>query len=173
MKNIFIYIFLILTHSSLSIADQRIVYIDIEYIINNSTAGKQINEHLDNIKNSKIDEFKSIEKNLKDKEKNLLAKKNIIDEYKFKSEISAIKQELKSYNDKRLKFAKSFDQKKINLTKIILESLNPIISEYVNKNEISLVLPKTNVIVGKKKLDITSIIIDDLNNKLNNININE
>lgn len=173
MKNIIIYIFLILTYSSFSIADQKIVYIDIEYIINNSTAGKQINEHLDNIKNSKINEFKSIEKNLKNEEKNILAKKNIIDEKIFKSEISAINQELKSYNDKRLKFAKSFEQKKINLTKIILESLNPIISEYVNKNKISLVLPKKNIIVGKKKLDITSDIIEDLNNKLKNINFNE
>ena len=173
MKNIIIYIFLILTHSSFSIADQKIVYIDIEYIINNSTAGKQINEHLDNIKNSKINEFKSIEKNLKNEEKNILVKKNIIDENKFKSEVSAINQELKSYNDKRLKFAKSFEQKKINLTKIILESLNPIISEYVNKNKISLVLPKKNIIVGKKKLDITSDIIKDLNNKLKTINFNE
>ena len=173
MKNIIIYIFLILTYSSLSKADQNIVYIDVDYIINNSTAGKQINKYLANIKNSKVDEFKNIEKNLKDKENNILAKKNIIDENKFKSEISAINQELKSYNDKRLKFAKSFEQKKLNLTKIILESLNPIISEYVNKNEISLVLPKKNIIVGKKKLDITFIIIEDLNKKLKNININE
>ena len=63
MKNIIIYIFLILTYSSFSIADQKIVYIDIEYIINNSTAGKQINEHLANIKNSKLDEFKKKERN--------------------------------------------------------------------------------------------------------------
>ena len=173
MKNIIIYIFLILTYSSFSIADQKIVYIDIDYIINNSTAGKQINEHLANIKNSKLDEFKNIEKILKDKEKNIIAKKNIIDENKFKLEVSTINQELKSYNDKRLKFANSFDQKKINLTKILLESLNPIISEYVNKNEITLVLPKKNIIVGKKKLDITPIIIEDLNKKLKNININE
>jgi len=173
MKNIIIYIFLLLTYSSIAIADQKIVYIDIDYIITNSIAGKQINNHLANIKNSTIDEFKNIEKNLKDKEKNILAKKNIIDENKYKLEVSAINQELKSYNDKRLKFAKSFEQKKINFTKIILETLNPIISEYVNKNKIGLVLPKKNIIVGKKKLDITSIIIEDLNNKLKTINFNE
>ena len=36
MKNIIIYIFLLLTYSSIAIADQKIVYIDIDYIITNS-----------------------------------------------------------------------------------------------------------------------------------------
>ena len=63
--------------------------------------------------------------------------------------------------------------KNINLTKKILETLNPIISEFVNQNEISLVLSKSNIIVGKKNLDITSPIFENLNNKLKSINLNE
>ena len=66
-----------------------------------------------------------------------------------------------------------YKKKKIDLTKQIFKALNPIIADYVNKNDISLVLPKDSIIVGKKNLDISSFIIEDLNNKLKKININE
>ena len=172
MRNI-LYLFLILFNFSIAYAEQRIAYIDIDYIIKNSIVGKQISEHISNLKNSKENEFKVIEKNFKDKEKKLIAKKNIISEEKFRSEINSLNKELKSYNDKRKKFAKSLEIKNINLTKKILETLNPIISEFVNQNEISLVLSKSNIIVGKKNLDITSPIFENLNNKLKSINLNE
>ena len=81
--------------------------------------------------------------------------------------------EFKIYNNQRKKFAKSLEKKKIDLTKQIFKALNPIIADYVNKNDISLVLPKDSIIVGKKNLDISSFIIEDLNNKLKTININE
>ena len=172
MKNI-CYFFLILFNFSFASAEQKIAYIDIDYIIKNSAVGKQISVHISKLKNTKIKEFKAIEKNFKDKEKKLMAKKNIISEDKFKSEINSLNKELKSYNDQRKQFAKSLEQKQINLTKKILETLNLIISEFVNQNEISLVLSKSNIIVGKKNLDITSSIIENLNNKLKTINFNE
>ena len=81
--------------------------------------------------------------------------------------------EFKIYNNQRKKFAKSLEKKKIDLTKQIFKALNPIIADYVNKNDISLVLPKDSIIVGKKNLDISSFIIEDLNNQLKTININE
>ena len=172
MRNI-LYLFLILFNFSIAYAEQKIAYIDIDYIIKNSIVGKQISEHISNLKNSKTNEFKAIEKNFKDKEKKLIAKKNIISEEKFRSEINSLNKELKSYNDKRKKFAKSLEIKNINLTKKILETLNPIISEFVNQNEISLVLSKSNIIIGKKNLDITFSIIENLNKKLKTINLNE
>ena len=172
MRNI-CYFLLIFFNFSIAEAEQKIVYIDIDYIIENSVAGKLISEHIFDLKNSKLNEFKAFEKNFKDKEKKLIAKKNIISDDKFKSEINSLNKELKSYNDQRKTFAKSLEQKKIKLTKKIFETLNPIISEFVNQNEISLVLSKPNIIVGKKNLDITLVIIENLNNKLKTINFNE
>ena len=57
------------------------------------------------------------------------------------------------------------NENKINQTKRILNILNPIITSYVDANSISLVIPKKNIIIGKKKLDITDEIIKLLNNK--------
>ena len=54
----------------------------------------------------------------------------------------------------------------IEKTKEILKVLNPIIAKYVDLNSISLVIPKKNIIVGKKNLDITEQIIQLLNNDI-------
>ena len=49
-------------------------------------------------------------------------------------------------------------------TKEILRKLNPILTNYVDLNSISILIPKKNIIVGKKSLDITDEIINLLNN---------
>ena len=59
---------------------------------------------------------------------------------------------------------------KIENTKEILKILNPIITKYVENNDISLVLKKTNIIVGKKDLDITEKIIKLLNGQIDKLN---
>ena len=42
-------------------------------------------------------------------------------------------------------------------------------SKYVEENSILIVLPKKNIIIAKKNLDITNIIMDLLNNELKKI----
>ena len=99
MRNI-IFFFLILVNFTYANAETKIVYIDIDYIITNSIVGKEINQHLSKIKNSKNDEFKIIEDDLKNKEKTVIAQKNIISEEKFKSEIIFLKKNLKKSKKK-------------------------------------------------------------------------
>ena len=52
------------------------------------------------------------------------------------------------------------------------KTLKPILSEYSEKNSISMVLQKQNVVIGKKELDITKDIIIILNEKIKKIDIN-
>jgi len=54
-------------------------------------------------------------------------------------------------------------------TKMVLNTLNPIISNYVEENSISIVFPKKNIIIAKKNLDITNPVMELLNNQLNEI----
>ena len=64
---------------------------------------------------------------------------------------------------------KEIDEKKIKYTKVVLNVLNPIISKYVEDNSITIVFPKKNIIIAKKNLDITSTIMNLLNNQLKEI----
>ena len=150
-------------------ADVKIAYIDINSILNNSIVGQSISKHILNIKEIKNKEFASIESQLLDKEKDVIKKKNIIKKKDFEKQVNALKKEVENYNIKKINFGKEIDEKKIKYTKIVLDSLNPIIADYVEKNSISMVLPKKNIIIAKKKLDITSVIMDLLNIQLKKI----
>ena len=72
---------------------------------------------------------------------------------------------IKKYENDRKKTKDELSLIKINNTKKILKMLNPIITKYVEENSITLVLPKKNIIVGKKNLDITNQIIQILDSQ--------
>ena len=51
----------------------------------------------------------------------------------------------------------------------ILKILNPLLTEYVEKNNIEVVIEKKNVLVGIKNLDITNDILLLFNDKTKNL----
>ena len=110
-----------------------------------------------------------IENKLLDKEKDIIKKKNIIEKAEFDKEVSMLKNEINEYTNQKNKFNNEIDEKKIKYTKVVLNVLNPIISKYVEDNSITIVFPKKNIIIAKKNLDITSTIMNLLNNQLKEI----
>lgn len=63
---------------------------------------------------------------------------------------------LQEYQTTRVKLNKNLENKKKYYTKNILNLLNPLLTEFVENNKIDLVLDKKNILVGIKTLDITS-----------------
>ena len=167
MKKFFIFIFF--WNINLSYANENIFYIDINYILENSIVGKSINTQIKKIQNKENENFKIEEKKLIEKEKKLISQKNILDEKQFKIELDKHKKNLSNYRNQKKDFIDNLNKKKTEYLKIVLDSLNPIISKYVEENEISLVLQKKNIIVAKKELDITIKILELLDNKLKKI----
>ena len=169
MKKCLIIIFFIFNIFTFN-AYSKIAYIDIKIILNESNVGKSLNSHLKSLNSEYSKKYTKIEKELLEKEKTLLAQKNIIEKNEFNKKIRNLSDEINKYkNDKKLSTDK-LNKIKIENTKEILRILNPIIAKYVENNDISLVLKKTNIIVGKKDLDITEKIIKLLNGEINKLN---
>ena len=61
--------------------------------------------------------------------------------------------------------------KKKKYSSEILNILNPILTNFVEKNNIALVLKKKNILVGAKVLDITDNILLILNEETKNNNL--
>ena len=61
--------------------------------------------------------------------------------------------------------------KKKKYSKEILLILNPLLTKYVDSNNISLVIEKKDVLVGAKSLDITNNILSIFNEKTKNLNL--
>tara|TARA_B100000963_G_scaffold2168_1_gene1726 strand:- start:1886 stop:2404 length:519 start_codon:yes stop_codon:yes gene_type:complete len=155
------------------LANEKIAFIDLNFIINNSLAGSSINTAINDLSKEKNKDFKVIESEIKKDEDDLISKKNIIEESIYNKKVNEIKIRINNYKLERQKFNKNLNEKKFKYNNLLLEKLNPIISNYVEKNSITLVLPKKMIIIGKKDLDITEQILAILNKTVQNINFNE
>ena len=148
----------------------KIAYIDLNLILNKSDVGKFVNEHIDKIKNENYSKYKEKENKLIEKEQLLISQKNILNEDEFKKKIVILTEEVKKYRSDKKDSINRINKIKADYTKEILKSLNPILMKYVDLNSISIVIPKKNIIVGKKNLDITDQIIKLLNDNIKKIN---
>ena len=141
--------------------------------MNNSVAGKSINAFINNLSKEKNKSLKLLENEIKKDENELISKKNIIEENIYKKKVNEIRIRINDYKLERQNFNKNLNEKKIKFNNLLLEKLNPIISKYVEKNSITMVLPKKMIIIGKKDLDITKQILEILDKSVEKINFNE
>ena len=61
--------------------------------------------------------------------------------------------------------------KKKKYSLIIFKNINPILTNYADKNNITLILEKQNILVGAKVLDITDEILDLFNKDVQTKNL--
>ena len=167
MKNYIAVIIIFLFNSFNTYA--QIVYIDVNYILNSSEVGKSLNIYIKKIRDENIISYKEIEDQFIKKEKQLLAQKNIMKKEEFNEKLTILSNEINIYKSEKKSSLNKLNKIKLDNTKKILEILNPIITNYVDENSISLVIPKKNIIVGKKNLDITDEIVKLLNDKVQSL----
>ena len=141
-------------------------------LLNDSKAGLFVQETLKKTHMSNLSTFKSTEEKLKKDEKDLLTKKNIMAKEEFDEKIKLLRSEAQQYQIDRRKKVEELNNIGKDAREQILMALQPILAEYAEKNEISIIVDKKNIIVGKTNLDITKTIIEELNKKLPSIKLN-
>ncbi len=152
----------------------KIVYLDVQFVIDNSEIGKFYKDKL-KVKTEK-DKLNLIvqEKKIKNADQLIKNQKNILKENEINKKIEELNKLVLKYTNERKKYNDDVSEQKKNYTLKILDVLNPLITSYVKKNNINLVLEKKNVLIGIKDLDISKNILLKLNEytKQNNL-INE
>ncbi len=162
-KIIFFLIFL--SFSSTTYAQTKVSFVDLNYLINESDPGKKISKLLVELRNKENKELKNIQEKLKKKENDFKSKSNILNDDERKKTINKLRSDFNDLNNLKNKKEKEFNQKKAEYINKLLEEVNKILVSYVNKNSIDIVIKKENLITGKKDLDITKFILDELNKK--------
>ena len=92
-KFIFFFIFFIFINNSF--AENKIVFLDVTFLLNQSIVGQNLNKKLTEINNKNVAEFKKIESNIKKEDDDLLKKKNILNKEENKKEITLLKEKYK------------------------------------------------------------------------------
>jgi outer membrane protein len=138
----------------------NVVYIDMSYILSNSIKGKSILKELESKNKSNIKELESKEKILKDLEKNISNQKNILSKEEFEKKVNELQGKVIIFRKDKDKLVEEFNDLKNNAIQNFMKNVEPIVSDYMQKNSINIVLAKKNVIIGKKNLDITNEILE-------------
>ena len=173
MKNFFKFIIIFFLLNSFSISQEnKIVYIDMDLLISKSLAGKSINNQIKSQNKNNLEKFKKIEIDIKKEDEDISNKKNILSEDEYKKMVSQLNEKIKNY---RVMVSENVDKNnklKISATKKLIKKLNPILSDYSEKNSISIILQKRDIIIGKNSLNITDDIIKILDDNVKEIKIN-
>jgi len=145
----------------------KIVFIDMDYILNQSIMGQNISQILEKEEKKTTDELNKIEKNLKIEEKQIISKKNILTDDQFRKLIQDFQIKVNNFNSKKEKNFNLLNKKKINLTKDFIDQIDPIFIEFVKKNSISIILKKKDILIGDTNLDKTLEFLNLVNEKIN------
>ena len=162
--------FLIFTLSNAE--EQKIVYLNVDKIMQQSIAGKSIKKQLENIYNKNLEKFKKNDEILKNKEKKIIAQKNILSKQDFQKELTGLRTEIINFQKEQVKARDEINKLRLGATNKLISKLSPILENYAKKNSISLILQKKNVVMGKKEIEITDEILSIANEKIKNIKIN-
>ena len=165
MKFFFAKIFFLFIFFGTSNANESIRFININYIVNNSEAGKTLSKIIDNKSKKITSELNNLGKKIEDKKKKIISQKNILKKEEYEKLIKNYDDEVKNYNNIRIKKNEDFNQFRVNSQKKIIEALNPIITAFLKKESIQILLQKEQIMFGDNKLDITEKILKIFNDK--------
>ena len=171
MKKKFFFIAIFLLFSIPSYSNEKIVYLDVEKIMQDSIAGKSIISKLKKKREIMISKLKKKEKDIFEKEKKLIAQKNVLSKEEFESKLKDLRKDISEFQKERSKSVGEISSRRIKASTKLLSKLNPILEEYSKKNSIKLIIQKKHIVIGKKEHDITNDILDLVNQKIKSIKI--
>ena len=148
---------------NISYADEKIAFIDLNYVYSNSKIGKKIIKEIENKKRNIDKDFKDFQTKLENEKKNLINQKNVLAEEEFKKKLLSLENNLKKYNEIISKKNKELIDYQNKTKNDFTNTLRSTLQDYAKENSISLILSKDQILIGIKTLDVTKDILELVN----------
>ena len=133
LKIFITFIFLIINTVNAN-SNEKVVFIDLDYLLKNSNLGKKVLLEIDNINQTNINELSKKELDLKNIENEIKKKENIISKEELKNEIDILKNKISDYRVLKDKMVKNYSEKKNEKLNNFFNQINPIIQNYMVEN---------------------------------------
>jgi len=169
-KIFFLTVIILLSINNLK-AEDKIAYLDIDFILTNTIAGKLLLENLKKQEDIKINKFKIDDEKFRNNEKKILAKKNLVSVEEIKKEMNELQIEYQKYNNDKKKEIDSLKKKRNTNIINFINSINPIIEKYMTDNSIYILMDKKNIFIAKNDYDITQKLIKLIDNQIKTFEI--
>ncbi len=161
------YIIVLVFFTSLnSYSDDKIKFIDLDSLLEKSTIGKKIINNLSdtNSKNSKL--LKTKEGKIIKNKNEINKQKNIISNEELKIKIDEYQKEVLVFQNEKKQLIENFNKQKQKQINDFFNQVTPIINEYMEKNNVSIIFDKKNIFIAKSDINITVEIINLINERL-------
>ena len=167
MKKFFIFFTLIILNFDISNvkANDKIAFIDLNYILSESISGKKILTELNTLSINNEKKFESTERELNKKKDEIKKLKNIISENEYLKKINEFEKDVEIYNKEKSSIINTFENLKKKELDIFFSSLNEIMSIYMKENNISIIIEKKSIIMADKFSNITNNVLKLVNKK--------
>ena len=168
MKNFikyFLISFFLLYCSALS-AQDKVVILNLKYVLNESKAGKSAQDFLKKSLQDNTKKFKDIETALKKEESDLLSKKTVLSKEEYTKKSDTLRKRVIDYQSQRRTAMDKITTLRNESRATLIKSINPILETYIKENNISVVINKVSTLGGNPENDITRIIVEKLNKVL-------
>jgi len=152
-------------------AEQKIVVLDMKYVLNESKAGKGAQNFLKKTFKDNQKKFVEMEKKLKKEENDLLLKRTIITTEEYQKKTDELRKKVIDYQSQRRAALDKITTLRAKSREELIKKVDPILHTYVKENNISLVVDKKNMLGGNPEFDITKIIVEKLNKALPSLNL--
>ena len=162
-NNLIILIFLFILPANLLSANEKTVFIDVEYIIQNSKIGKKSLNKIKVLNNKNISLLEKKNKSLNELEISISNKKNIISEDEFNKEVIGFKKKVKDFTYEKDQTVKEFNKFRKQELENILKLFRPVITSYMNENSINILLDSKNIFMGNSDVDVTEDVLKKIN----------
>ena len=129
-------------------AEDKVVYIDMNKILTDSKVGIFVEKELTKSHEAKLDNFNKTEEELKKEEIDLISKRNVMAREEFDKNVKILNEKAQEYQAQRRQWFDDISQKRNKARTEVLKSLDPIMTDYFEKNNISLILYKRNIAIG-------------------------
>ena len=166
-KRIYLLILLIFFNFSLASGNEKIAFVDIDFIIQNSNIGKLALKNISTLDEKNINILNKKSKELKDLEIEIKNKKSILSSEAYENEVKSFQEKLNKYKKDKDIIVSDFNNFKKKELDLIFKKISPIIKKYMDSNSVSILLDTKNIFMGNVNNNITNEILNEINKSIN------
>jgi Outer membrane protein (OmpH-like). len=120
-KNFFFFFFFVIFFVSKTYSSEKIVVVDIQFLVDNSIAGKFLDKKIEKLDKANFDYFQKKEKNFAEKEKKIISQKNVLSDSEYQDKVKNFKEDLVKYNKEKRDKIENLKKTRDNLYKKLFE----------------------------------------------------
>ena len=169
MKLNYIIIFISVNLSFINLYAQTIATVNIDFLINNNSAYKDVVDKIENSQKKYLSQFEIKENEFNQILEDIENSKLILSENELNKKIEDYNIQISSFANLVDEFNFHYQEQIINIRENILKEVIVLLEKYAIENNVDLVLDSTSYLIASNSLDITTFInieLEKLNLKL-------